>query len=281
MESVQSGEPLSILVIVAHPHDFTHVSGTCGNHIEDGDRVAVVFLTNGGTTHNELLYDEMLKSPDQRDAGIVQKPHADYVAQKESEMRSVCDLFGIRDITVLPNEDNFIKITEKMVEDLATIICDRRPDVVITQRPQHLRQHQVHLPDDHFITAEAAHHGIARAMQVKAGTDRRPHNVTQIFYIGVDTGPNEIDLFVDITDQVEKRIQAEAMFASQGHTPEKSRRRVELCAGFYGWYGRVAYAEPFIRANPELMTRLPLSKVQRAISLEMHGQREKRLGRQG
>ena len=280
MESTQISEPLSILVIVAHPHDFTHVSGTCGNHIDAGDRVAVVFLTDGGTTHNELLYDEMLKASDQRDARIVQQPHGEYVARKAAEMRAACDLFGIRDVTILPNEDNFIKVTDELVEDLTTIICDRRPDIIITQRPQHPRQHQVRLPDDHFIAAEAAHQGIARAMRVKAGTERRPHDVAQIFYIGVDTGPNEIDLFVDISDQVEKRIKAEAMFITQGHTPEKSRRRVELITGFYGWYGRVAHAEPFIRANPELMSRLPLSPAQRAISLEPHLQRQRRLGGQ-
>ena len=280
MASTKVDEPLSLLVIVAHPHDFTHVSGTCGHHIDAGDQVAIVFLTDGGTTHNELLYDEMLKDPDQRDARIVKRPHAEYVAAKAAEMRAACDLFGIRDVTILPNEDNFIKVTDELVEDVTTIICDRRPDVIITQRPQHPRQHQVRLPDDHFIAAEAAHHAIARAMRVEAGTDRRPHEVTQIFYIGVDTGPNEIDLFVDISDQVEKRVQAEAMYTTQGSTPEKARRKVELVTGFYGWYARVQHAEPFIRANPELMSRLPLSPAQRAICVEPHRQRERRLGGQ-
>ena len=125
-----------------------------------------------------------------------------------------------------------------------------------------------------------AHTAIARAIRVKAGSDLRPHEVTQIFYVGVDSGPHDIDLFVDITDQIEKRIQAEALFTTQGSTPQKSRRKVELITGFYGWYARVPHAEPFIRANPELRSRLPLSPAQRAISLEPHRRREMRLGGQ-
>ncbi len=34
--------PLTILVVAAHPHDFTHCSGTCGIHMQRDDRVTVV-----------------------------------------------------------------------------------------------------------------------------------------------------------------------------------------------------------------------------------------------
>ena len=47
-------EPLRFLVVVAHPHDFTHCSGTCGIHINMGDSVTVVTMTDGGMKHNEL-----------------------------------------------------------------------------------------------------------------------------------------------------------------------------------------------------------------------------------
>ena len=273
-------DPLSILFIVAHPHDFTHAAGTCGHHVAAGDRVAVVFLTGGGTTHNERLYDEMLKDPDQRDPRVLQQSHAEYAAAKAEEMRAACELFGIQDVTIYPYEDNFIQVTDRMIEDVTAIICDRRPDIVITQRPEHARRQQVRQPDDHFITAEVAHTAIMRAIRVTAGSGMRPHEVTQIFYIGVDSGPFEIDLFVDITDDIEKRVQAEALFTTQGSTPAKSRRKVELITGFYGWYARVPFAEPFIRANAELTSRLPLSPTQRAISHEPHGERIMRLGRE-
>ena len=35
-----SREPLRLMVVVAHPHDFTHCAGTCGIHASRGDAVS-------------------------------------------------------------------------------------------------------------------------------------------------------------------------------------------------------------------------------------------------
>ena len=51
-----SREPLRLMAVVAHPHDFTHCAGTCGIHTSRGDVVTVATLTNGATKHNERLY---------------------------------------------------------------------------------------------------------------------------------------------------------------------------------------------------------------------------------
>ena len=36
------GNRLRILVVIAHPHDFTHSAGTCGVHTARGDSVTAV-----------------------------------------------------------------------------------------------------------------------------------------------------------------------------------------------------------------------------------------------
>ena len=56
------GEPLRLLVVSAHPHDFTHCAGTCGIHTARGDSVTVVSVTSGAYTHNEELHDELTEA---------------------------------------------------------------------------------------------------------------------------------------------------------------------------------------------------------------------------
>ena len=54
---------LRFLVVMAHPHDFTHVAGTCGIHTSLGDTVTVVSATSGASTHNAALDTELAKPP--------------------------------------------------------------------------------------------------------------------------------------------------------------------------------------------------------------------------
>ena len=71
--------------------------------------------------------------------------------------------------------------------------------------------------------------------------------MAQFYFIGVEFGWTDIDLFVDISDQVARRIEAEALYETQGHTSEFSRKRIEAFAGYHGWFGHTGYSEPFIR----------------------------------
>ncbi len=107
-------EPLRLMVVVAHPHDFTHCAGTCGIHRSLGDAVTVVTLTNGATKH------------------------------------------------------------------------------------------------------------------------------------------------VDISEWAEKRVEAETLFATQGHTEAFARKRIEISAGRAGWNCGTQYAEGFVRSAPDLFDQLPV-----------------------
>ena len=76
---------LQLLAIVAHPHDLCHMGGTCAHHVERGDRVTVVAITGGQSTHNEQLADELRKPPGERDKEIVERPQEKYDSQKKQE----------------------------------------------------------------------------------------------------------------------------------------------------------------------------------------------------
>ena len=68
-----------------------------------------------------------------------------------------------------------------------------------------------------------------------------------------------MDFTVDISDWFEKRVEAEEMYVSQGHTPEWSKRRMLISLGNSGWFAHTLYAESFVREVPELVSEIPMS----------------------
>ena len=53
-------------------------------------------------------------------------------------------------------------------------------------------------------------------------------------------------------------MEAEAIYVSQGHTPESSRQRMLLTLGNLGFFQHVPFAEGFVRERAELLPRLPV-----------------------
>jgi LmbE family N-acetylglucosaminyl deacetylase len=236
--------PLQLLAIVAHPHDITHMLGTCGNHIERGDKVTVVSVTDGARTHSGDT-----EAGDSASAEILRA----LVLQKKQEFVGACALFGITDVRTLPFADKPIKPTDELIEALADIVYDVRPHIVLTENGYSARETRRSMGpfgEDH-ATVRAA---VNQVVSVVVGlpdrkTGRPPHHVTEIFQYGMGLPVSEIDLFVDVTRQVAKRVQAEAMYKSQGHTRHWARKRIEVGLAHYGWAVGVPYAEPFIRQH--------------------------------
>ena len=129
-------DPLRFPVVIAHPHDFTHCSGTCGIHRQMGDSVTVVVMTDGGRKHNEAFMDELRKPEAERDPEIMKQTPETYAAQKAEEFRKVCALFDVSDIRILPFPEPFrVSRSPEAIEALEDIIRDVRPHVLITHSP--------------------------------------------------------------------------------------------------------------------------------------------------
>ena len=90
--------------------------------------------------------------------------------------------------------------------------------------------------------------------------DERPHTIATTYYMGPYFEKDQFDIAIDISDWFEKRVEAEAMFKSQGHTAEYARRRIEVTVGNTGWYSGCTYAEAFVQSKPELLTRLSVTE---------------------
>ena len=215
-------------------------------------------MTNGIGTHNERLHDELLKPESEQDPEIINQSADDYARLKEDEFRKVCALFGVTDVRILDFPDKPFHNTPEAVEALRQIIYDVRPHVLITQRP-HLSGRNAMASgahNDHDETAFAIMEAQGLAGTPDYGSRQRPHTIAATYYPGVYYMPDEIDFYVDISDWKEQRVEAEILFSSQGHTETFARKRIEIHTGHAGWYAGTGYAEGFVRANPEVLSRI-------------------------
>ena len=69
------------------------------------------------------------------------------------------------------------------------------------------------------------------------------------------------DFAVDVTDQIDARKKAEAMYKSQGHDEEYAARRVEISVGHQGMSSGVPYAEGFVQESAPTVPHIELSAV--------------------
>ncbi len=254
-------EHLRLLTVTAHPHDVTYTLGTSAHHIERGDSVTVACLSDGVTTHDEELENEMRKPTGERRAEILERPRSEQAERKQRELHEVCGVFGIEDVRVLPFSDHPLESPPELLNLLANIFYEIRPHVVITHAPYNYPyKNMTSLWDqDHPLAGQLVAQVVQRVGQADARRERPPHQVAQVYYIGVEFGWTDIDLFVDISDCVARRIEAETLYESQGHTSEFSRKRIEAFAGYHGWFGGTGYAEPFIRERSQTSNYLTVT----------------------
>ena len=157
------------------------------------------------------------------------------------------------------------------------VILDVRPNVLIMQSPYSSAHHGRSgvTADDHIETARATLEARDEAGQPQPGAT--PHSIASTLFPGVYFERDEYDFMVDVTDLFERRVQAEAVYVSQGHTPEWARVRMQNALGPTGWFGGTQYAESFVRERPELHPRIALSERTLAAASEPVGARLRRM----
>ena len=270
MTSSKLPENLRLLALMAHPHDLTWVLGTCAHHIERGDSVTAVAASGGTRTHNEKLYDELRKAPEERSKEIMEESPEAYAEEKAQQLREGCRLFGITDVRTLPFPDHPLEVTDELVRALTEILYEVRPHVILTHAP-HARMDKGQaniMQDDHVSTGLAIHRAMDSVARPDVARERSPHRVAAVYYTGVDVSFDDIDVNVDITDQFANRVKAEALFTTQAHTPEWAERRMAIEIGSWGRRSRVRYAEPFVRARAGLERCLPVTDLDLEIAQE-------------
>ncbi len=223
--------PERALVFTPHPDD---AEGGCGGTVvkwvNEGAEVFLVLATDGraGTSDPNVTMEDL-------------------VVTREREQAEAAAVMGIKEVVNLRNPDGGLEDTREFRGQLVEAIRRFKPDVVLTTEPYHRLQHAhrdhrmigVVAQDACFPYARDIHH-----FPEHRAAGLEPHKVGAILFWGSE----DPDVFCDVTDTVDKKIEALAKHASQfaGRNPgDFSRARVRANGERVG----VEYAEIFRRVT--------------------------------
>ena len=253
--------PIQILLIAAHPADsFDQAGGTLAHHVARGDKVTVAIATTGVRSHHWELKDEKQREGADLD---VESKMKEAVAQKLEETRTACRICGFDDLRDLGFEDDDLLLDRPKVEAIADVIREVKPDLLISHHPYETGGLKMHgtIGQATVFAANLAQ-GTGRGRQERHLTPVI-YFMNPIAYVGANTleyaSTSRVDLYVDITDVIDKKVKALDCISSQYYGGAYSRKRGEMQDGHYGNKAGVGYAEAFQRYTPMVTYALPIS----------------------
>ena len=229
-----------VMAIFAHPDDAEFIcSGTIARFVASGFRAHYVLATSGD------------KGSDDRGA----TPEG-LAATREAEQHAAAKILGVEEVTFLRHHDGEVEVSIPFRRELARVIREGRPDVVLTFDPW--QRYQIH--PDHRAVGQTALDAIAAARdhmyypdQLTEGlTEHRVHNV---YFFATDQ-PN---YYVDITATMELKIAAILAHTSQVRA-DGVVERIRARAAAVGQQIGAEYAEAFHylpMVQPPSLNRLP------------------------
>ncbi len=217
-----------ILVVQAHPDDADFgVAGTVAKWAREGRRVHYLLCTSG---------DKGSADPDARPA--------DLARIREAEQREAARRLGVASTTFLGRHDGELEVTLAFRGELTAVIRRLRPQLLLTFDPW--RAYQLH-PDHRAAGLTALDAVIAARDPLYFPEQRRDgltaHRVRECWLFTTD----HPDVFIDITDTIEAKLDALRAHASQIRDWARVEERVRERARAVGAQFGVPYAEAFKR----------------------------------
>ena len=257
---------LRFLSIGSHPADvFDVCGGAIALHSARGDYVVGLILTHGARVHDRVIDAISLGdvAPEASELGRMLAERSDV---KAAEVRRAGDILGYQEITFLGLDDAVLLATDENVRLVARSIRRIRPHVV--------RTHYPYAGDGlnaHAVAGQIVMKALSLAGSVDPG-DRNPgHRVAQVFFFG--TGAAGIrttvwdseagrhnDVFIDITDVIDKKLASLDCLVSQGYDGAYARKRIEASDGAFGVAAGCAYAEGFVSMKAQVHEFLPVTQ---------------------
>jgi LmbE family N-acetylglucosaminyl deacetylase len=190
--------PESAMVVVAHPDDaeFT-MAGTVAAWTGAGCHVTYVVCTDGNAGSHEpgMTRDKLAKI-------------------RRTEQRAACSILGVDTVVFLGYGDGELQATMDLRRDLVRVIRQYKPEVVITGDPTALFSGDTYINHpDHRAAAQAAIDAVAPASEMPLLWPELgpPHRVSQVYVYGND----QANVWIDLTDTIEQKIEALKQHASQ------------------------------------------------------------------
>jgi len=220
-----------LVFIGAHPDDEASAGGTIAKYVAHGHRATIVVATRGGRGHWKMPSEELERV-------------------RTEEMKRAAEIIGA-EVVFLDYKDADIPAGDALKEELVDVVRELSPDIVITFHPLVWR-------DDHRRVGLAATDACFKACLPLVETKHPAHRpVPDIYFIGTPMLPVQPDIYIDITDYIDVKIESLRQHASQwvkweiddddSTAPlEEVIERVRHRARQLGLESGVWYAEAFI-----------------------------------
>jgi LmbE family N-acetylglucosaminyl deacetylase len=214
-----------VMAIFAHPDDAEFIcSGTIARFIASGYQAHYVLATSGDKGSDDYTATREQLSQ-----------------MREAEQLAAAHILGVEEVTFLRHPDGEVEVTLPFRRELAQVIRQHRPDVVLTFDPW--QRYQIH--PDHRAIGQATLDAVAAARDHLYYPEQmvppvREHRVHNVYCFATDY-PN---FYVDITTTIDKKIAALKCHASQMSIEgldERIRSRARLAGQPVG----LEYAETF------------------------------------
>ncbi len=228
------GEVERVLVVAPHPDDAEiGCGGTVARLTRDGVEVYYVVATNGdkGTEDPTLT-------------------NADLAATRDKEQRDAAAVLGVKEVTILQNGDGELVDGRELLGEITRQVRRIRPDIVLTTDPFRT---SFYIHRDHRITGMVTMDAVFPFARDRLHFPEHseagllPHKTAEIYF----WGPETPDVFVDISDTIEAKIEATKLHASQFGPGDMDW--VRSWAARNGEPRGMAYAEEFRRYGISLM----------------------------
>jgi len=259
-------EKLRILVVGGHPADvFDHCGGTLAHHVKNGDHVTCLALTQGLRIHDIVVSEIFRFGTEGYSEEEIQRICKEREEAKYQEIKDACAIVGVTDVRFLRYDDKMLQVTMELINEVAKVIRDVRPDLIITHYPQCYGN----VTNHHGNAAKITLDGAALAGTVDFDDPNPAWRVPQFaFMLNPSDGMayNAIaghrqavpNLFIDVTDVVDLKVKALDVLVSQQYEGPYARKSVESWNGVFGFYSGTSYCEAFVLNQPFVEHLVPV-----------------------
>jgi LmbE family N-acetylglucosaminyl deacetylase len=230
--------PKVVLGVVAHPDDLEFgMAGTVAKYIAEGAKGYYYILTNAnkGTDDRNITPQQLTDT-------------------RREEQRAAGKILGLNDVFFGDYDDGTLEVTQLVKRDIARVIRQVKPDVVLTMDPTmvyDVNRGFINHPD-HRAAGQAtldAVYPLARDHlsfpELLTDEGLEPHKVKTVLMAHF----GEENFLVDISPHMDTKIAALGTHASQLPDPESTFKMVKSWAAQLGAKVGVDYAEGFIRID--------------------------------
>ncbi len=225
-----------VAVFGAHPDDLDWGSGgSAAVWAQAGKEVYYILTTSGegGEDHQR---------------GLVLPP--DEIAEiRETEQRAAATLLGVKEVLFLRQPDGRVEASLAFRDQVVNVLRRLKPHTVVSMDPANWSfDNFFHYHPDHRATALAVYDAIypsAGTSSYKPQPDEgyAAHKVREVYF----TASSRPNVYVDISDTIELKVQALISHRSQIKQPERLAGLIRETATRHGAYIGCAYAEAFRR----------------------------------